>query len=76
MLFKGEPGVSQSANSYKSYHRKCSFGWKSFRTHVTAEGLPVILSRLFPRALGKGLLFIFGGRLTAILEIRVLFVFR
>ena len=76
MLFEGELGVNRSAGSYKSYRFKCSFGREYFRTRVTAEIIPAIQSRLFPLPLGRGLLFIFRRKLSPILEVRVLFIFR
>jgi len=76
MLFEGELGVNRSARSYKTYHHHRSFGRERFRTRVTAEIPPAILSRLFPLPLGRELLFTFRRRSSSILEVRVLFIFR
>lgn len=74
MLFKGELGVN--TRPYGSYHHKCFRRLECFRTRVATERSPVVPDRLLPFARWRGLLFVFRGRLSAILEGQVPFVSR
>ena len=75
VLFEGELGVNLSAGRHNGYHNQCFFGYEYFRTRVTTEMLPVILSNLFPLPLGTGLVFTCRRGLSSILKVRTSFFF-